>query len=231
MRRKISSGVIAALSALLSWAIPKYLEINNMITQENSYWLLCSIYIGVLVIICVLIWGFWPAIKRIRLKQGASKMAVIIGSILFVGGIVGIGLLLSQVHFHSERTRSEIQIQTDSLISDITAYAKTVPPMPMPRYSGDPIKDHEIFSEYTQQISDYYTQLNSDFFSKFNTRIADTMIKLHDLHIMNDSEFAQDQYLYNFMPTAYNTYASALLGKLNTYKVALDKLEQTLRTK
>jgi len=77
----------------------------------------------------------------------------------------------------------------------------------------------------------YYTKLNSDFFNKSNTRIADTMLKLHDLHIISDSEFEQDKFLYNFMPTAYNTYASALLEKLNTYKVRLDTLEKTLRAK
>ncbi len=145
--------------------------------------------------------------------------------------ILGFGLVVSQLNFHSEETKSEIHTQLDSLITDITEYSKGVPPMPRPTYSKDPNERDELWSEYTQKLTDYYSRLNSDFFNRFNTRIADTMIKLHDLHIVTDIEFEQDEHLYNFMPTAYNTYASSLLEKLNIYKARLDNLEKTLSTK
>lgn len=129
------------------------------------------------------------------------------------------------------RGRSGIQIQTDTLIADITAYAKSVPPMPIPTYSKDPVERDKQWAEYTQQLIDYNSKMNAEFFDKFNTRIADTMIKLHGLHVITDTEFNQDKYLYNFMPTAYNAYGSLLLEKLNIYKALLDNLEKALSTK
>jgi hypothetical protein len=69
MRRKIVSGCIAAFTIFITWAMPKYLEVNGMITPQNSYWLLYAIYIGVFIVVCILIWGFWPTIKRIRFQK------------------------------------------------------------------------------------------------------------------------------------------------------------------
>lgn len=65
MRRKIISIASAVFVGFISWAVPKYLEVNNVITQENSYWLLYAIYIGIFIIVCILIWGFWPNVKQI----------------------------------------------------------------------------------------------------------------------------------------------------------------------
>jgi hypothetical protein len=68
MPRKIASIVIAGFIIVATWAIPKYLEVNNMITQQNSYWLLYAVYIGAVIVICVLIWGYWSMIKRVRFQ-------------------------------------------------------------------------------------------------------------------------------------------------------------------
>ncbi len=73
MRRKVITVASAIFIGLLSWAIPQYLEVNDMITQENSYWLLISIGIGAFIVACILVWGFWPIIKRIWFHLPVSK--------------------------------------------------------------------------------------------------------------------------------------------------------------
>ncbi len=40
-----------------------------MITPENSYWLLIGSIVGVILLVLVLIWGFWPEVKRIPFKK------------------------------------------------------------------------------------------------------------------------------------------------------------------
>lgn len=70
MPRKIVSTVIAVFVALATWAIPKYLEVNNVITQQNSYWLLNTVYIGAFIVVCVLLWGYW---KNLTLMRGFPK--------------------------------------------------------------------------------------------------------------------------------------------------------------
>jgi hypothetical protein len=64
VRRKFVSFVVSCFVILFSWAIPKYLEVNNVITQQNSYWLLYSVFIGIFFVACVLIYGYWPEIKK-----------------------------------------------------------------------------------------------------------------------------------------------------------------------
>lgn len=204
------------LSAGLAWGVSMILPS----TTHNGY----SIIILTLIVVIVI----WALIFRKKMNTRGGKMIFYFGIAL---SVIGFALISSQLDFHNEQNKSEIQIQTDTLITDITAYSKTVPPMPMPTYSDDPAERDRLWSEYTQNITDYYSKINSDFFNKFNTRIANTMIKLHDFHIITDDEFESDKYLYNFMPTAYNTYASALLERLNIYKARLDILEETLREK
>ena len=64
MRKKIA-GAISGVSAIIIYLIQRYVEINNMITPENSYLLLWGI--GILAAICVvlLVWGFWKQILQI----------------------------------------------------------------------------------------------------------------------------------------------------------------------
>jgi hypothetical protein len=65
MRRKISGSIIAVIIAFISWAIPKYMDVKNMITPDNAIWLLRGTIIGLIVAGVVLIWGFWSNVKRI----------------------------------------------------------------------------------------------------------------------------------------------------------------------
>ena len=69
MRRKIASTISSIILGFISWAIPKYIEVNNVITQENSNWLLVSTYIGIFIATCILIWGFWPSLRKIFSKN------------------------------------------------------------------------------------------------------------------------------------------------------------------
>jgi hypothetical protein len=144
--------------------------------------------------------------------------------------VIGIVMVITQLNFYQEQNKSEIQIQTDSLIADITSYEKTIPQMPQPTYSKDPIEMQKLWDEYNKAITDYYSKLNSDFFDKFNTRIANTIIKLHNLNIISDTEFEQTKSFYNFMPTAH-VGLPILLERLNTYKVRLDERVKALAAK
>lgn len=65
MRRKIAATASGIFVGFLAWAIPEYLEVNGVITQDNSYWLLVSIGIGAFIAVCILMWGFWLEGKRI----------------------------------------------------------------------------------------------------------------------------------------------------------------------
>jgi hypothetical protein len=159
---------------------------------------------GIPFLILVFFVGLYLVVRaygRISIKPGRwNKMLIALGAILIISGIA---VIMPQIKLNNEQVKSELQIQVDSLIADITAYGKTIPPRPMPTYSKDTIEMEKLWSEYNAKSSEYSHSINSDFFSKFNTRIADTMIKLHNLNIISDSEFDQAKSFYNFMPTAY----------------------------
>ncbi len=72
MRRKIASIIGAALSGIISWSILYYLEVSGVITSENSHWLLIGSIVGVIILVLVLIWGFWPEFKRIIRRDGTK---------------------------------------------------------------------------------------------------------------------------------------------------------------
>lgn len=68
MRKKVVVAAGSVVVIILSWAIPYYLEVNQMITMANSYWLLV-ISIGVTFVFgIVLIWAIWPKLKQLRLQ-------------------------------------------------------------------------------------------------------------------------------------------------------------------
>lgn len=81
MRRSIATTITAIIIFIISWTLPYYIEVNGMITPENSHWLLYGSVIGMIIMFLVLGWGFWPFIKRIRFQtpiksiggQGESK--------------------------------------------------------------------------------------------------------------------------------------------------------------
>ena len=70
MRKAIISYISTLIIVFISWAIPYYFQVNEMITPENSHWLLYGSYIGAFIIVClVLRWGNWNMVKRMRLQK------------------------------------------------------------------------------------------------------------------------------------------------------------------
>jgi hypothetical protein len=225
VRRKVVSFAGVILSGILSYAIPKCLEVFGVITSQ-SFWLPYSILIGIIVFLLIAVWGYWPDIKRIEKKKEAKKMVLNIGLAFVALGvvslIVGSVLTIPRLKFQVD-TRAPIQVQLDTLISDITNFEKTIPPMPTQNPG-------ESWNDYTQRLLAYNQITNSEWVAEFNSRIIDTINKLHDIRIISDSEYQNDQQ-YITSVAAQPSIWMVLLPRLQAYKVSLDTLEQTMNAK
>jgi hypothetical protein len=227
MQRKAIAFAGSILSGILSYTIPKCLEVFGVITQD-SFWLPLVIVITVLMFIGVLIWGYFPEIKRVLIKKGGkNKMIVTIG--LYIGGvgilcvIIGAVLALPRLSIPVKDVRIPLQIQLDTLIDDITYYSQTIPPLPLQN-------PNESWNDYTQKIITFSQKLNYEMAGKFNSKIIDTINKLHNFHIISDAEFQDNQ--QNITTVAVQvTITMILLPKLQKYKTDLDSFVQTWNAK
>jgi hypothetical protein len=68
MQKKSILGIVSGIFALILWLLQRYLEVNNMITPQNSYLLLVGA--AILGVICVgfLVWAFWSTVSQ-RFKK------------------------------------------------------------------------------------------------------------------------------------------------------------------
>jgi hypothetical protein len=64
MRRRIVSGVVAAFVLLASIALPYYVQVNNMITPQNSYLLLVALCFGAFIVVTVFL--MWKAKSHLK---------------------------------------------------------------------------------------------------------------------------------------------------------------------
>lgn len=69
MRRQVIAVSATVVGTLIAWGLPYYLEVNGTITPDNSHRLLFGSVLGTILIVCVLVWGFWPKGKRIRFHK------------------------------------------------------------------------------------------------------------------------------------------------------------------
>jgi hypothetical protein len=220
MRRKGVGFAGVILTGIMSYGIPKYLEIRGVINQ-GSYWLPLSMFIAVLLFLIIAVWGYWPDIKRIEAKKGVSKKMLNIGLGLGIFGIIclivsGI-LVLPRLSVPVKDTRIPLQIQLDSLIDDLTAYKQNIPPTPL---QGS----NESWQDYNQRLDKQINDTEADLVNKFYARIADTINKLYDLRIISDSEYQEDQEYINSTTAVYaRTFVgSGLLSRLCQDKADLD---------
>ncbi len=161
-------------------------------------------------------------------------MLVNIGVGFGVFGIVSIiicaSLLIPRLSVYAPETRTPTQIQLDTLITDIIAYEKSVPPSPsLPVYTNDSAEREKLSKEYNQQLKDYYYQRNRDFFGEFSATTANITTKLHDLNIITDEEY-QDMQAYS-NSTLFMSISPIFLQHLQKYKNRLDNTVNALNTK
>jgi hypothetical protein len=221
MRKKFTGIAGGVFSGLISYAIPKALELYGMINQASV--LLYTIVIAVIAFISIVIWGYWPEISRIRVKQGASKMILNIGLWLGAFSILGIIvaslLVIPKLIVPTNDTRTSIQIQLDALISDIREYETNLPPQPnITTYNPG---DKEAEAEATKIWKEWADPIWTDYYNKFSGRIANTMNQLRDARVITEEQYMQDQHYWISMVA--HTGVSMFLSDLEGFKVQLDK--------
>ncbi|NQT71835.1 MAG: hypothetical protein HQ553_03570 [Chloroflexi bacterium] len=120
--------------------------------------------------------------------------------------------------------KSEIQMELDTLISNIAEFVSNEPPAPTQIQGED-------WASWQQRYSEHRDKIQSDFFNSFNTRIAGVVEKLHNLKIISADEYESVKTHYNHASTIYAARATSLIEKLNIYKARLDEMEKTFTSK
>jgi hypothetical protein len=214
--RPYTSGITGTILSIgISWAVSMMIPS----TFHNGI----SIFILAIALV-VLIWAFVLP-KKSSMRRGKMALFCIGIGMIVIGG----AFVISQLEYSTDK-KSVLQEQLDTLMADLVDYEKTIPPSPTPVYSADPIERDREWNEFTQQIIEHGNKVNADFFSKYNNRIADILIKLNNLKVITDSEFAETKNFINFAPTAH-VGLPLLLENLQIYKSRLDELEKALNAR